>query len=294
MTARRRLTGALPSVSPLGFGAGPLGDLARLDDREADRLLRRALELGVNVVDTAPSYGASEHRIGALLESLSASDRDDLVIVTKGGYGVAGVADWTPEVLARGIDQALTRLHTDRIDVFLLHSCPRERLERGDLFSPLEAARAAGKIRAFGYSGDNDALAWALDHAPVDVVECSVNIVDQSALEVLPRARERGVGVLAKRSIAGAPWVTDGSSEYRDRFDAIVSEIDTGAMTWGEIAIRFTAFAPDVSSALVGTRRTANFEAASEHVAKGPLPTELIAELTRAFKARAEAWPARI
>jgi aryl-alcohol dehydrogenase-like predicted oxidoreductase len=125
------------SVSEVGLGAGPLGDLA-LGDAAAERVIRAALDLGINVIDTAPSYGASEERIGRALEGR----RYEVVLVTKGGYGIAGVPDWTPEVLIRGIDRALTRLRTDHLDVFLLHSRGRELLARGDLFEPLVRARA--------------------------------------------------------------------------------------------------------------------------------------------------------
>ena len=143
-------------VSALGFGAGPLGD-GELSEHASEVILRTAIENGVTVFDTAPSYGASEARLGRVLKSLGAAERDRLVVVTKGGYGVEGVEDWTPEVIARGIEQATTRL--GRVDVFLLHSCPLERLVVGDLFEPLEAARKAGTIRAIGYSGDGSPLA---------------------------------------------------------------------------------------------------------------------------------------
>src|SRR5262249_47484150 len=161
--------------SPLGLGAGPLGDFA-LGDADAERLIRGAFDLGINVVDTAPSYGASETRIGRVLSAMSAAERDSKVVVTKGGYGVSGVGDWTPEVIERGIEQALRRLETDRIDVFLLHSCPLERLSRRDLLAPLEQAKKAGKVRAVGYSGDGEALGWAIACDSFDVVECSVNL----------------------------------------------------------------------------------------------------------------------
>lgn len=119
-------------VSALGLGAGPIGD-HRISELDAERLVRTAVELGVTLIDTAPSYGASEERVGRAIRGV----RDQVTLVTKAGYGVAGEADWTPRCLEGGIDLALKRLGTDRIDVLLLHSCSRERLERGDLLAPL-------------------------------------------------------------------------------------------------------------------------------------------------------------
>src|SRR5579872_6093374 len=86
-------------VSALGFGAGQIGG-DDLSDAEAERLLLGALDLGVTLIDTARSYGRSEERIGRLL----AHRRRDFALSTKGGYGVDGVADWTYDAVARGID----------------------------------------------------------------------------------------------------------------------------------------------------------------------------------------------
>jgi aryl-alcohol dehydrogenase-like predicted oxidoreductase len=278
------------TVSALGLGGGPLGDLS-FDDADADRLIRRAMDAGINVVDTAPSYGASETRIGRVIASMSAAARDATVVVTKGGYGVPGVPDWTPEVIERGIDQALARLSTDRIDAFVLHSCPLARLERGDLIAPLSAAKKAGKVRAIGYAGDGDALAWAVACDAFDVVECSVSVLDQEALTgALPRAAARGMGVLAKRSMAGAPWAS-ASSAYVDRWRVMFPEGGLDGMPLDELFVRFAAHAPGVSSALMGTRGIERIEKAARDVARGPLPDEVVAELRRRFAVHGASWP---
>jgi aryl-alcohol dehydrogenase-like predicted oxidoreductase len=137
-------------VSPLGFGAGEIGD-AQLDEHEAETLLRTAVELGVTLIDTARSYGLSEQRIGRYLAPI----RDRVVLSTKIGYGIDGVPDWTAECIARGIERALGLLATDRIDIVHLHSCPVEILARGEVIAALLAARDAGKLRCAAYSGDN-------------------------------------------------------------------------------------------------------------------------------------------
>jgi aryl-alcohol dehydrogenase-like predicted oxidoreductase len=288
---RRRIHPSLPPVSALGLGGGPLGDLG-LDDGAADRLLRRAFELGIDLVDTAPSYGASEERIGRVLARLGGAERDRLVVVTKGGYGVPSVGDWTPEVLSRGIDQALRRLATDRIDVFVLHSCPRARLEPGDLLPPLLRAKQAGKVRAVGYSGDGDALAWAARCDVFDVLECSVNLVDQEALaRAIPEAVARDAGILAKRAMAGAPW-EDPRSAYVDRWRVAFAQPIDGTPP-DELAVRFAAHAAGVTSALVGTRRIERVEQLVAAVAKGPLPADVDAEIRRRFSEHGSSgrWP---
>ncbi len=278
-------------VSALGLGAGPLGDLA-LADEAAVRVVHAAIDHGITLIDTAPSYGASEERLGRALRG----KRDGVVLCTKGGYGVARVADWTPEVLTRGIEQALDRLATDRIDVFFLHSCGRERLERGDLVEPLVRARQAGKIRAIGYSGDGDALAYAIASETFDVVECSVNLVDQRALDrAVPEARDRGMGVLGKRALANAAWLAserpsrDDVAIYWERFLTLFEGMPP-TLAWDELAVRFAAHAPDVCSALVGTRSALHLARAVEHVSRGPLPASLAAEVTERFRRRGRNW----
>src|SRR5689334_15526537 len=116
------------SVPALGLGAGPLGD-HRLSESDAERLLHAALDLGVTLIDTARSYGASEERIGRALRG----HRQRAVISTKVGYGVDGAADWTAEAVRRGIDDALGKLQTDWIDVVHLHSCSEEVVRAGEV-----------------------------------------------------------------------------------------------------------------------------------------------------------------
>ncbi len=287
---RRALGRTGLEVSAIGFGAGPIGD-SLVSDAHAERLVRSAVELGITVVDTAPSYGASEERVGRALRSV----RDGVTLVTKVGYGVAGEADWTPRCLSLGIDQALERLGTDRIDVVLLHSCSREQLEENDLFEPLREAKRQGKIRAFGYSGDGAALGWAIREGGVDVVECSVNLFDQAALKgAIPAAVERGIGVVAKRSLGNAVWTSserptrEDLATYWDRMRAMPLP-DLGSPL-DEIALRFAAFAPGVDCALVGTTQRAHLLRAAEVAAHGELAHPVNIAVQRAFSGHGRAW----
>lgn len=279
------------AVPALGLGAGPLGDHA-LADADAIRFVHAALERGVVLLDTAPSYGASEERIGRAL----VGRRDQAVIVTKGGYGVPGCADWTPECIARGIDQALARLGTDHLDVFLLHSCPKERLARGDLLEPLVRARGAGKVRAVGYSGDGDALAWAVRASEIDVVECSVSLFDQEALSgSVPAAVANGVGVLAKRALGNAVWRFDARPERPDLaplWDRMRTLYPTPPeLGWEALAVRFATYAPGIATALVGTTSLHHLVTLLRHVAEGPLPAKLAEDARARFRRYGADWP---
>lgn len=268
---RRRLGSTDIEVPALGLGCGALGD-GRMSDRDAAALVDHAFERGVFLFDTARSYGASEERLGRALDGR----RDGAVIVTKGGYGVEGAADWTPEAIRLGIEGALRRLRTDRLDVFLLHSCPMDTLAREDLLGELDRAKERGAIRLRGYSGENEELAWAVRSGRIDVVECSVSLFDRASLDgVVAEAAARGVGVLAKRPLGNAPWRWDSEPEAHDVrlawLRARAMRLDPAPLAWAEAALRFSAFAPGVSCALVGTGSAAHLDEAAAAVAAGPL-----------------------
>jgi aryl-alcohol dehydrogenase-like predicted oxidoreductase len=258
-------------------------------------LLNAVLDLGVNLVDTARGYGLSEERIGRHL----AHRRDEFILSTKGGYGVDGVADWTPEVLTKGIEQALKRMNTDHIDIFHLHSCPLETLQRDDLFGALEAARQAGLIRVAAYSGENDALEWAVSSGRFGGVQTSVNLFDQrSARTALPLALESGIGVIAKRPIGNAPWKYDArpvgeyAEEYWHRMKTMNLSPESG--DWLETALRFSAHAPGVRSIIVGTGKLAHLKRNAELVARGPLPEPEVQRWRAAFAAHDGGWTGQV
>jgi len=276
---RRRLGETELEVPPLGLGCGALGD-ERMSERDASALVGRALERGIFLFDTARSYGASEERLGRAL----GGRRDDAVIVTKGGYGVDGAGDWSPEAIRLGIEGALRRLRTDRLDVFLLHSCPMHTLVRDDLLGELDRAKERGMIRLRGYSGENEELAWAVRSGRFDVVECSVSLFDRASLDgAVAEAAARGLGVLAKRPLGNAPWRWTSEPEAHDVkiawHRARAMNLDPSPLPWAEAALRFSAFAPGVACALIGTGSAAHLDEAAEAVARGPLDDERLRDL---------------
>jgi len=277
------------TVSELALGAGPLGD-DRIDDATAERLIRGALDLGVTLIDTAPSYGRSEARIGAGLRGL----RSRVLISTKLGYGVPGIPDWTGPCITAGVDAALARLGTAWLDIAHLHSCPRHVLERGDVLDALEGAVRAGKVRVPAYSGDGDALAWAIDSGRFGVVQCSVSLADQRALDfAIPRAIQRGIAVLAKRPLANFAWRHDARPPEHDRgtyWDRLrTMGLPPPGVDPAEYALRFVLAQP-IAAALVGTTDLAHLRAAAAAAARGPLDDDAVAAAREAFRRHDQGW----
>ncbi len=282
------------SVPVLGLGAANIGDPA-LNDAQAGALLDRALDLGITLIDTARSYGLSEERIGRHL----AQRRRRFILSTKVGYGIPGHEDWTRGCVAAGIDAALERLHTDYLDIVHLHSCPLQILQRGDVIGALHQARDQGKLRVAAYSGDNAELLWAIESGQFGGVECSVNLFDQRCLEhALPLAQAQGIGVIAKRPLANAPWrfaarpLGDECEEYWLRWQAM--DIEAHGMDWPELALRFAAHAPAVCCAIVGTASIAHLVKNKEYADRGPLPPARFEAIRRAFHMHDDDWPGRI
>lgn len=278
-------------VSPLGFGAMHLND-ERSSEHEAGHLLNAVLDLGVNLIDTARGYGLSEERIGRHL----AHRRQDFVLSTKVGYLVEGLPDWTYDCIVGGVERALRVMRTDWLDIVHLHSCPLHVLEQDEVIRALDDCRRAGKLRVAAYSGDNAELSRAIADERFGAIQTSISLCDQINLaERLPAAAERGLGVIAKRPIAGAVWRHAqrpgdfAEGQYWDRWQAMgFNTLPAEERT--ELALRFTAHLPGVSSSIVGTGKLANFRQNLTLVEKGPLPAAQQDLLRQAFVDRQQDW----
>lgn len=266
-------------VSPVGLGAGSLD---RLDDADAARLLHGALDLGVTYIDTARSYGRSEALIGRHL----ADRRHEFVLSTKLGYGIDGVADWTGEAVRRGVDEALSRLRTDHIDVVHLHSCPREVLERTDVIPALDDAVQAGKVRVAAYAGDGDPVWHAIHDRRLGLLTTSASLFDQASLgDPLHHAKRAGMGVVAKRPLANAPWrhAARPTAEWVTYWDRMRTMSVEPRRPWVELAIRYVVWTWGVDTAIVGTTRVDHLREAVDAAAAGKLPDDEINEIRDAF-----------
>ena len=116
-----------------------------------------------------------------------------------------------------------------------------------------------------------------------------MNLLDQEALGTIAHFAH-GKGVLAKRSLAGAPW-RQTASTYADRWRiAYATPFVAEKFDWDELAIRFTAFAPGVSTALMGTRELEHLRRAVAAVERGVLPPEALASIDHRFATHAAEW----
>ena len=276
-------------ISALGYGAGHIGGTNQTES-EIFKLLNDIVDLGVNFFDTARAYGLSEERIGRHLSKR----REEIIISTKVGYGISNVEDWTFESVRLGIDEALIKLRTDYIDIIHLHSCSVNVLQTGEVIRALEEAKEKGKIKVAGYSGENDALRHAVSTGRFGSLQFSVNIFDQKSIdEIIPLAKEKGIGVIAKRPIANVPWrfsehpYGEYCEEYWKRMEEMNLQLD---VDWLEAAIRFSAFTEGVDSIIIGSTNIEHIKRNVKLIEKGPLPDKIYNIIRKSFSENNNNW----
>src|SRR2546421_4754091 len=225
------------TVRRLGFGAMRLtgqGIWGEPENRqEALAVLHRAIELGVNLIDTADAYGpeVSENLIAEALHPYP----DDLVIATKGGLVRPGPGSWEPdgrpEHLREACENSLRRLRLDRIDLYQLHTVdPKVPFEQS--LEAIATLREEGKVRLVGLSNVSvDQLERALEIVPVASVQNRYNLEYRASEDVLEACQESGIGFIPWFPLATGSLARPGGAlhEIAAAHDATPSQI---ALAW--------------------------------------------------------------
>jgi aryl-alcohol dehydrogenase-like predicted oxidoreductase len=266
------------TVRRLGFGTMRLtgeGIWGEPDDREeALRVLRRAVELGVNLIDTADSYGpeVAENVVAEALHPYP----DDLVIATKGGLLRPGPGRWEadcrPEHLREACEGSLRRLRLDRIDLYQLHTVdPKVPFEKS--VEAMASLREEGKVRLVGLSNvDVDQLEKALEIVPIVSVQNRYNLEYRRSEDMIEACEERGIGF-----IPWFPLATGKLAQPGGALDGIAARHDA---TPSQIALAWLLARSPVMLPIPGTSRVAHLE---ENLAAAQieLSEEEVAELSR-------------
>jgi aryl-alcohol dehydrogenase-like predicted oxidoreductase len=290
---KRRLGKTGMDVSVLGFGGAEIG-FEKAEQSVVDALLNSALDAGLNVIDTAAIYPASEAKIGTAV----GSRRNEFYLFTKCGNPMSNDDQyWNADTLSKSIDRSLADLRTDHVDLVQLHSCSAKVLARGEAIGALQKARDAGKTRYIGYSGDNENAVYAIESGVFDTLQTSVNIADQSAIDMtLPKAHGRGMGVIVKRPIANAAWKTGSKPVssyhhvYWDRLQELKYDFLAGDLEESiAIALRFTLAQLGVTTAIVGTTKPDRWKANAKLLEAGALSPSAVQGIRARWKEAAGA-----
>jgi len=252
-----RIGGDLP-VWRLGFGAmripgkGVWGPPK--DHDEAIRVLRRAIELGINFIDTADSYGphVSEQLIAEALHPYPKR----LVIATKAGFDRSGPDRWTmngrPEHLREACDGSLKRLKLERIDLYQLHridpAYPAE-----DQLGTLQDLQEQGKIRHIGLS---EVSVAQIEHArkivPIVSVQNRYSLADRAAEDVLDYCERENIGFI--------PWFPLGAGDLAAPGGKLARTAEEMKITTSQLALAWMLWRSPVMLPIPGTSRVSHLE----------------------------------
>ena len=289
----RRLGGTGLEVSEIGFGAWGIGKDQWLgaEDDESLRALRRAIDLGLNFIDTALAYGEghSERLVGRVVR-----ERDETVYVaTKippknriwpAPDGLHPDETFPGEYVRECTEQSLQNLGLEAIDVQQFHVWHDEWVGEGDWLEAVDGLKREGKIRFFGVSINDHQPANSLkliETGVVDTVQVIYNVFDQSPEdELFPACQEYDVGVIVRvpfdeGSLTGriTPDTTFDEGDFRndyfrgkrksevyERVQAIASELGVSEDEMAEVALRYVLSHPAVSTVIPGMRSVRNVE----------------------------------
>lgn len=303
-------------VSEIGFGAWAIGgSWGAQDENDSIAALNRALDLGVNFIDTAAGYGngKSERIIGQVLKTRS----ERVWVATKtpplpghwppSPYDVAEER-YPEKYLRENVEERLRNLGTDCLDILQLHTWTRAWNKNPAPLDVLKKLQSEGKIRYIGISTpeqDQNSLIDLMRQGYLDVVQVIYNIFEQEpAAELLPAALEHNVGVLVRvvfdEGILTGKYTTESTfpdGDFRrnyfagdrleravNRVQKIEADIADSGLTMPQVALKFALAHPAVSTIIAGIRNVQQAEAnvaASDGVA---LTAELISTL------REHAW----
>ena len=294
-------TGLNVSVAGLGCGGNSrlgLGRGASVDDCVA--VVRTAVDLGVNFLDTAEAYG-TEEIVGAAARSY---DRDRLVISTK---AIFRGADDTAETVTRRVDAALQRLGLDYVDIFHFHAVnPGTYDHHRDVLAPaLIKLKEQGKVRHIGITetGPRDPeqkmLARATEEAPWEVIMLAYSLMNQGArLNIFPTTRRREIGTLlmfvVRNIFSNAAYRRDVSAKLVEQglLDAsVLSDGDPlgflvsegGAESITDAAYRYARHEQGADVILFGTGNKDHVRANVESILRPPLAPPIIERLHASF-----------
>jgi pyridoxine 4-dehydrogenase len=261
--------GADLTINRLGFGAmritgkGVWGEPK--DRNEAIRVLRRAVDLGINFIDTADSYGpaVSEEIIAEALHPYPAG----LVIASKAGFDRTGPDKWVtngrPEHLRAACEGSLGRLRRERIDVFQLHRID-EKVPAEDQLGTLKELQAQGKIKHIGLS---EVSVAQIEHARTIVPIVSV----QNRYSVVDRAADDVVNYCERENLGFIPWFPLAAGDVSAAGSALERTAKQLKITPAQLALKWLLWRSPVILPIPGTSRVAHLE---ENVAAAALKVD--------------------
>jgi aryl-alcohol dehydrogenase-like predicted oxidoreductase len=301
-------------VSEIGFGAWGIGASMWIgaEDRASLAALHRAMDLGLNFIDTALAYGDghSEKLVGEAVRAR----RERIYVATKvppknylwpARPGIPIEKVFPYDYIIQSTEQSLRNLGLDAIDVQQFHVWSPEWLDSDDWRRAIERLKKAGKVRFFGISINDyqpDSALDALRTGLIDCVQAIYNIYDPTAADRLfPLCRELNIGVIARvpldeGGLTGniTPETTFPRGDWRNRYfrgdrkrqvweraEKLKQDLGHDHGSLAQVALRFCLTHPAVSTVIPGMRSIGNVESSCAVSDLGPLPAAVLEKLTK-------------
>jgi aryl-alcohol dehydrogenase-like predicted oxidoreductase len=285
-------------VTQLGYGAMEVrGDRIwkgrPCTDDQARAILVAVLDAGINFIDTANDYGASELFIGRHL----ADRRDEFYLATKCGCHMEFAGDhdetphvWTRENLLRNIADSLLKMCTDHVDVLQLHNPEVEVCEEAKLVDILQELKDAGAVRFLGCSSTSPHLKTYIDWGIFDVFQIPYSALERRHENQITLAGEAESGVIIRGGVArGEPGEGLGSRERWELFErAQLDELRDADESRTAFLLRFTLSHPHCHTTIVGTLNPEHLQKNISAASRGPLSQEVYLEAKRRLEAAGE------
>ena len=308
-------------ISELVFGGGFVGGiLIHADDDTRREAIRRALEGGINWIDTAPSYGQgrSETALGWLLGELD----EQPGLSTKVALDPAKLDD-IPGHIEASLEQSLTRLRRDSVDLLQLHNAlgspddaatlnVEDVLKDDGVADTFEQLKAQGLVRFIGITalGDPAACRQVIDSGRFDTAQVYYNMLNPSAGRKMPAkwaghsfdgiidaCRRQDMGIMAIRILAAGVLATDlrtgreipvsaesDVAKEEQRTGAVFAVLEDAYGTRAQTAVRFALANSDVACAIVGLATLEHLDEALAGAESGPLPEDAVVRLDRVYE----------
>jgi aryl-alcohol dehydrogenase-like predicted oxidoreductase len=282
-------------VSELSMGGAWITERAA-ERQEGIRAVRRALELGINYIDTAPGYSDSEEVLGLALEGV----KQPFILSSKLGGRPQPFDAQDRDTLRRSIDESLRLLKRDHIDILMIHEPDRPGQYdwfsdwenfHGPVIELMDELKSEGIIRFTGVGGTT---AYTMTHilatGKFDVVLTAFNyslLWQEARISVIPEAKRQNMGIVVGSPLQqgalsriyreeverGARWL---SEPRREQYKALYAFVDELGMSLPELANRFVLSNPDISCTLTGARSVQEVEMNVASAERGPLSDEIL------------------
>lgn len=310
------------NCSVVGLGTGRLASVSGgISRTAAAQLIGAAEDCGINLIDTADSYGQGECE--KILGQALQGKRGKFIVTTKAGYCFSGLSgglrfikplakkvlkyfkggknltgavrsnvsrqDFSVGAIRNGVESSLRRLQTDYLDIFLLHTPPLPIMAEQPLWNLLRQLQREGKIRHFGVSSHDPAtLGSAMQLPGLAAVQTPVNPLQAGQLEILARLQTGNIGVVANqiflsgKLLGSSATVTDEAREHAALIARLNSLAQQKGISLNHLLIKYALSRPGVVSVLTGTNSPEHLKQnVADALAAQPILSE--AEITKAI-----------